>query len=190
MKHHVPGYCINVLNRVQVDADGHDHAVRVRDRRRPRARPSSATRTSTRSGTAPTRSDLRRGMPTWDFPSLCKTCMFTDQARPEVYLPFVAERARASSGARAAMDCTLSDRGAAHMHAASGAARRSRWRGRPRRSSDGCWRSRWAASGEQVELHAASGSAREGSVVRRLRSREATGRRCARTSATGGRVRA
>jgi radical SAM protein with 4Fe4S-binding SPASM domain len=35
--------------------------------------------------------DLRRGHNTWDYPSLCKTCMYTNLAGPERYLPFAGE---------------------------------------------------------------------------------------------------
>ena len=77
MKRHLPGYCINVFNRVQVDADGtitpcayatDDDLVlgRLGDQELDEI------------WNSPNAQDLRRGMLTWDSRASARRCMFTD----------------------------------------------------------------------------------------------------------------
>ena len=114
MKRHLPGYCINVFNRVQVDAEGtitpcayatDDDLVlgRLGDQELDEI------------WNSPNAQDLRRGMLTRDLPSLCKTCMFTDLPRPEVYLPFIRAALERLGRMRQRVDCTLEMRAPAHM---------------------------------------------------------------------------
>jgi hypothetical protein len=54
-------------------------------------------------------------MLTWDFPSLCKTCMFTDLPAPERYLPFAGEALDRLGRKRQTVECTLEVDAPAHM---------------------------------------------------------------------------
>jgi radical SAM protein with 4Fe4S-binding SPASM domain len=114
MKRHLPGYCINVFNRVQIDADGTITPCAY------------ATDDDLVFGqlsdtpldeiwNSPNAQDLRRGMLTWDYPSLCKTCMFTDLARPEIYLPFAGEVPERLGRQRQTVECTLQVLAPVHM---------------------------------------------------------------------------
>jgi radical SAM protein with 4Fe4S-binding SPASM domain len=114
MKRHLPGYCINVFNRVQVDADGtitpcayatDDDLVLGQLSDQPLEE----------IWNSPNAQDLRRGMLTWDFPSLCKTCMFTNLAPPEIYLPFAGEALERLGRMRQTVDCMLEVEAPAHM---------------------------------------------------------------------------
>ena len=102
MRRTVPGYCINVQSRVQVDADGTIT---------PCAYATDDDLVLGRLGDQPLEDiwnganarDLRRAMLTWDYPALCGSCMRTNKRPPEVYLPFVAggagaDRAPAGGG--------------------------------------------------------------------------------------------
>jgi glutamate-1-semialdehyde 2,1-aminomutase len=90
MKHYVPGYCMNVWDRLQVLADGHitpccyatDGDLLLGN---------LAEQDFDDVWNSTNAIDLRRGMATWDFPSLCSTCRFTDRLPAELYLPFVAD---------------------------------------------------------------------------------------------------
>src|SRR5207244_2468235 len=55
------------------------------------------------------------GMLNWDYPSLCKTCIFTNKPRPEIYLPFVADALGRLGRKRQTVDCTLEVEAPAHM---------------------------------------------------------------------------
>jgi radical SAM protein with 4Fe4S-binding SPASM domain len=90
MKHYVPGYCMKVWNRLQVLADGVvtpccyaiDGDLVLGD---------LAIQGFDEIWNSPNAIDLRRAMATWDFPSLCSTCRFTDRPAPELHMPFVAD---------------------------------------------------------------------------------------------------
>src|SRR6185295_1238240 len=56
---------------------------------------------------------------TWDYPSLCKSCMHTNKLAPEAYMPFVQGALDVLDRPRAAMDCVLSVAEPAHMHRAA-----------------------------------------------------------------------
>ena len=51
--------------------------------------------------------DLRRAMATWDYPSLCSSCRFTDKLGPEAWLPTVAAVMERLDRPRLQMDCEL-----------------------------------------------------------------------------------
>ena len=114
MKRHLPGYCINVFNRVQIDADGTitpcayatDDDLVLGE---------LSDQSIDEIWNSPNAQDLRRAMLTWDFPSLCKTCMFTDLAPPEVYLPFAGAVPERLGRPRQTVDCTLAVDSPAHM---------------------------------------------------------------------------
>jgi len=119
MRHHVPGYCVNVHNRVQIDAGGtvtpcayatDDDLVLG----------SLATQGLDEVWNGANARDLRRGMLTWDYPSLCKSCMFTDKLGPEAWLPFVAAVMERLDRPRLQMDCELDVSAPPHMRRASG----------------------------------------------------------------------
>jgi radical SAM protein with 4Fe4S-binding SPASM domain len=115
MRHHVPGYCMNVFNRVQIDADGtvtpcayatdDDLVLGTLAEQRLDEIWNSANA-----------QDLRRGMLSWDYPSLCTGCMFTDKMGPEVWLPFVETMLADLGRPRTDMDCVLEVSSPAHMH--------------------------------------------------------------------------
>jgi glutamate-1-semialdehyde 2,1-aminomutase len=114
MKHYVPGYCLNVWNRLQIMVDGAvtpccyavdgDLVLGQLDKQ---------DFDSVWNG--PNARDLRRGHMTWDHPSLCKTCRFTDKLPPETYLPFVEDVLESIDHRRENVDPTLIVRGPAHM---------------------------------------------------------------------------
>jgi radical SAM protein with 4Fe4S-binding SPASM domain len=119
MRHHLPGYCVNVQSRVQIDADGAVTPCAY------------ATDGDLVLGSLDTQSldeiwnganahDLRRGMLTSDYPSLCTTCMFTDKPGPEVWLPFVETVLAELGRPRVQMDCVLDVSAPAHMRRATG----------------------------------------------------------------------
>jgi radical SAM protein with 4Fe4S-binding SPASM domain len=119
MRHLVPGYCVNVHNRVQIDAAGtvtpcayatDDDLVLG----------SLATQGLDEIWNSANARDLRRGMVTWDYPSLCKSCMFTDKLGPETWLPFVAAVLERLDRPRLQMDCVLDVVAPAHMRRAGG----------------------------------------------------------------------
>ena len=119
MRHHVPGYCINVENRMQIDADGtvtpcayatDDDLVLG----------ALATQDLDEIWNSPNAQDLRRGMLTWDYPSLCSTCMHTNKIGPEVWLPFVETVLAELGRPRVQMDCVLDVGSPAHMRRAPG----------------------------------------------------------------------
>jgi radical SAM protein with 4Fe4S-binding SPASM domain len=90
MKRYLPGYCLNVFNRMQVDAEGVvTPCAYATDDDLVLGRLGDETLDEVWNG--PNAQDLRRAMLTWDHPSLCKTCMFTNLAGPERYLPFARE---------------------------------------------------------------------------------------------------
>ncbi len=114
MKRYLPGYCMNVFNRVQVDADGTITPCAY------------ATDDDLILGqlsddsldeiwNSPNAQDLRRGMLTWDYPSLCKTCMFTNLPPPEIYLPFAGAVLERLGRKRQTVDCTLETQSPVHM---------------------------------------------------------------------------
>jgi len=118
MRHHLPGYCINVQNRVQIDADGtitpcayatDDDLVLGH----------LAEQDLEQIWNGANARDLRRAMVTWDYPSLCKSCMHTNKLAPEVFMPFVQSALDALDRPREAMDCVLSVAAPAHMHRAA-----------------------------------------------------------------------
>ena len=83
MKRHLPGYCINVFNRVQIDADGTiTPCAYATDDDLVLGQLSDTALDEI--WNSPNAQDLRRAMLTWDYPALCKTCYFTDKMGPEV----------------------------------------------------------------------------------------------------------
>jgi radical SAM protein with 4Fe4S-binding SPASM domain len=114
MKRYLPGYCFNVFNRVQVDADGTiTPCAYATDQELVLGELSDQPLEEI--WNSPNAQDLRRGMLTWDFPSLCKTCMFTDLARPELYLPFVGAAVERLVRPRQTVDCKLQVQSPEHM---------------------------------------------------------------------------
>jgi radical SAM protein with 4Fe4S-binding SPASM domain len=106
MKHLVPGYCMNVYNRLQVHVNGQVDPCAY------------ATDGDLQLGTlleqdfdeiwnGPNARDLRRAMATWDYPSLCESCLFTNRIPAETYLPFVADVLAALDKPREALRCEL-----------------------------------------------------------------------------------
>lgn len=88
MKRFVPGYCMTVWNRLHVNTQGEctpccyatGGDLVLGDLR---------TQDFDEIWNGTNAVDLRRSMATWDYPSLCSTCYFTDKPAPETYLPFV-----------------------------------------------------------------------------------------------------
>ncbi len=114
IKRYLPGYCLNALNRVQVDADGTvTPCAYATDGELVLGELSDETLDEI--WNSPNAQDLRRGMLTWDFPSLCKTCMFTNLAPPENYLPFAGAALERLGRLRQTMDPTLDVEAPAHM---------------------------------------------------------------------------
>jgi radical SAM protein with 4Fe4S-binding SPASM domain len=114
MKHLVPGYCMNVYDRLQVHVNGQVDPCAY------------ATDGELRLGSlleqdfeeiwnGPNARDLRRAMVTWDYPSLCKSCQYTDLIGPENCLPFVADVMRELGRPRGAVACTLHAVAPEHM---------------------------------------------------------------------------
>jgi radical SAM protein with 4Fe4S-binding SPASM domain len=114
MRRYVPGYCFNVFNRVQVDAEGTiTPCAYATDEDLVLGR--LGDQTLDEIWNSANAQDLRRGMLTWDHPSLCKTCMFTDLAPPERYLPFAGAALDRLGRKRQTVDCTVDVEAPAHM---------------------------------------------------------------------------
>jgi pyridoxine 4-dehydrogenase len=114
MRRLLPGFCRNVMNRVQITAAGTinpcsygvDGELRL-------GRLSEQDFDSIWNG--PTARDLRRAHYTGDLPSLCSTCRFTDRLPPERDLPFVDEVLARLERRRCDVDAALEIAGPAHM---------------------------------------------------------------------------
>jgi radical SAM protein with 4Fe4S-binding SPASM domain len=114
MKRHLPGYCVNVFNRVQIDADGTvTPCAYATDDDLVLGQMSDSPLDEI--WNSPNAQDLRRAMLTRDLPSLCKTCMYTDLAAPEIYLPFAGEVPGHLGRLRQSVACTLAVEAPAHM---------------------------------------------------------------------------
>ncbi len=114
MRLHLPGYCINVQNRVQVDADGTvTPCAYATDDDLVLGRLGEQSLDEIWNG--PNARDLRRGMLTWDYPSLCKSCMHTNKLPAEVHLPFADAVVDQLGRPREAVDCVLSVAEPGHM---------------------------------------------------------------------------
>jgi radical SAM protein with 4Fe4S-binding SPASM domain len=151
MKRHLPGYCINVFNRVQIDADGTiTPCAYATDDDLVLGQLSDATLGEI--WNSPNAQDLRRAMLTRDLPSLCKTCMFTDLAPPEIYLPFAGEVPARLGRLRQTVDVTLTVEGPEHMTRAQDSPRFSV---SPPREAVERWFLALALGGEaeQLQLH-------------------------------------
>jgi radical SAM protein with 4Fe4S-binding SPASM domain len=114
MKHLVPGYCMNVYNRLQVHANGRvDPCAYATDDELTYG--DLNTQDFDEIWNGPNARDLRRAMATWDYPTLCASCMFTNRAPAEPYLPFVADVLRELDKPRCAAQSTLEASSPDHM---------------------------------------------------------------------------
>jgi radical SAM protein with 4Fe4S-binding SPASM domain len=114
MKRYVPGYCVNVYDRIQIEFDGkvtpcayatdNDLVLGSLD-----------NQSFDEIWNSPNARDLRRAMVTWDYPSLCTGCLFTDKPRPEIHLPFVDAVLDDLDRSRQDVECTLVTAAPAHM---------------------------------------------------------------------------
>jgi radical SAM protein with 4Fe4S-binding SPASM domain len=114
MKRHLPGYCVNVFDRLQMDADGTiTPCAYATDDDLVLGQLSDETLDEV--WNSPNAKDLRRAMLTRDYPSLCKTCMYTNLAGPERYLPFAGAVPERLGRMAQTVDCTLEVSEPAHM---------------------------------------------------------------------------
>jgi radical SAM protein with 4Fe4S-binding SPASM domain len=106
MKRFLPGYCMNVFNRVQIDAGGEvmpcayatDGELLLG---------SLVDQDFDQIWNSPNAQDLRRGHATWDYPSLCKSCLFVNLPPAQDYLPFVEAFLQRIGETRQRLDCSI-----------------------------------------------------------------------------------
>ncbi|HZO60413.1 MAG TPA: radical SAM protein [Solirubrobacterales bacterium] len=114
MKRFVPGYCMTVWNRLHVNSRGEctpccyatSGDLVLGDLRK---------QDFDEIWNSPNAVDLRRSMATWDYPSLCSTCYFTDKPAPEAYLPFVDDVLEVLGRRKHSVDPSLVVTGPEHM---------------------------------------------------------------------------
>jgi radical SAM protein with 4Fe4S-binding SPASM domain len=93
MKFYAPGYCRNAYGRLRINADGEvAPCCCATDGDLVLGRLAEHDFPEIWNG--PNAQDLRRGMVTWDYSTLCSTCRFVDRPATEPWLPFVEELKR------------------------------------------------------------------------------------------------
>ncbi|HET6164790.1 MAG TPA: radical SAM protein [Planctomycetota bacterium] len=131
LRRHFPGYCLQSVNRIKVNADGAVYPCCVADRDQLKLG-DLRERDFESIWNGPEARDLRRAMVTQDLPALCRDCSFTSGwvLPPQATLPFVDAFASAQLGVApgaVAADPTIEPLAPAHVERAS-APPTLRWR--------------------------------------------------------------
>jgi radical SAM protein with 4Fe4S-binding SPASM domain len=114
IEHYLPGYCKQVYERLAIDADGtikpccyaSDDELDLGN---------LAEQDFDEIWNSPTARDLRRAHLTWDYPSLCKTCWFTDLLPPAGEMPFMAGLVERIAPGAAGLEDSITVRDPVHM---------------------------------------------------------------------------